>query len=76
MNAGEVLCCPQGLATPCSGWAPQRQSRGGADPSPTLVTLSIPFQALGIAATGMEATQRLPATVSVCFSLSELGAAV
>ena len=37
------------------------------------MTLSIPFQVPGMAATGMEATQRLLATVSVCFTLSELG---
>lgn len=75
MNAGEDLSCavPRGLAYSLQWVGPPEQGRSGADPSPTLVTLSIPFQAPGMAATGMEATQRLPATVSVCFSLSELG---
>ena len=49
------------------------EAGGLADPPPALVTLSVPFQVPGMAAMGMEATRQPLATVSVCFSLSELG---
>lgn len=52
-----TLSCavPRGLAYSLQWVGPPNKAGGGADPSPTLVTLSIPFQALGMAATGMEA---------------------
>lgn len=74
-----VLCCPSGLGLlpgvvgPLGPTEMPEEAGGPADPPPALVTLSVPFQAPGMAATGMEATRRPPATVSVCFSLSELG---
>lgn len=68
-----VLRCSHGpvLRAPGVCWG-ARRGRDGAGPPPSLVTLSVLLQAPGMAAT-MEPTRQPPATVSACFSLSELG---
>lgn len=73
-----VLSCPRGPGLVPGGcespgvklrcWEKQAQGRPASSPDN-----SVSFQALGMAATGTEATQQQLATVSVCFSLSELG---
>lgn len=82
MNAGEepgLVSSPRTPLAPWSTWGPgfgprrwERQGQGRLI-CPPPVTLCVPFQALGMAATGTEATRRQQATVSVCFSLSEVG---
>lgn len=69
-----TLSCavPRGLAYSLQWWAPE-QGRGWGRPISHPGDPVHSLSGAGYGSYGMEATQRLPATVSVCFSLSELG---